>query len=108
MKTAFPIAALVAATAASMTLLPAPAEAQEERAGRVLVFCNNPCPRAKDGDEILICGRMPDAAGCAESEAFNLAVGVEVLEDVGRSGTHRCSTRGAGGFSGCWNDLARA
>lgn len=122
MKAALSLAALAAASAAALTLVPAAADAQgaqQERIRRVIVYGRDPCPRAATPDEVVICGRR------AETERYRIpeelrddadddpdgtswAVRAESLEYVGRTGIQSCSTVGPGGVSGCWNELVRA
>ena len=117
MKAALSLAALAAAAA----ILPAPAAAQagQERIRRVIVYGNDPCPRATGSDEVVICGRRPDTERYRipqelrdqpgdDPENTSWAVRAEALEYVGRTGIQSCSTVGPGGASGCWNELVRA
>ena len=119
MKAALFLAVLAAASAAA--LLPAPADAQgQERIRRLVVYGSDPCPRAANGDEIVICARRPeteryripqelrDQADEDDPESTSWAVRAEALEYVGRTGIQSCSTVGPGGVSGCWNELVRA
>jgi hypothetical protein len=111
----------LAAVAAAVALLPAPAGAQapQERIRRVIVYGSEPCPRATRADEVVICGRRPDTERYRipqelrdqpsdDPESTSWAVRAEALEYVGRSGIQSCSTVGPGGASGCWNELVRA
>lgn len=112
--------AALAASAASVTLLEAPARAQEERVRRLVVYGRDPCPRAHNDDEIVVCGRRPeveryrvprelrDSSSLDDPESTGWAARVEALEYVGREGIQSCSTLGPGGFSGCWNEMVRA
>ncbi|HEX8222870.1 MAG TPA: hypothetical protein VF605_03535 [Allosphingosinicella sp.] len=116
MKAALSLAAL----AAAVTLLPAPAEAQSERIRRLVIYGNDPCPRSASGDEIVVCARRPeteryriprelrDAEPDDDPESTSWAERAQALEYVGRGGIQSCSTVGPGGASGCWNELVRA
>lgn len=117
MKAALSLAALAAAVA----LLPAPAEAQpQERIRRLVVYGSDPCPRSASGEEIVVCARRPeteryripkelrDAQPDDDPESTSWAARAEALEYVGRSGIQSCSPVGPGGASGCWNELVRA
>ncbi|HET9638569.1 MAG TPA: hypothetical protein VFP12_05115 [Allosphingosinicella sp.] len=118
MKAGLPIAALAAASAAA--LVPAPAGAQQEKVRRLVVYGSDPCPRAENGDEIVVCARRPeteryripkelrDSAAEDDPESTSWAARAEALEYVGRSGIQSCSTVGPGGVSGCWNEMVRA
>ena len=117
MKAALSLAAL----AAAVTLLPAPAGAQgpQERIRRLVVYGNDPCPRSASGDEIVVCARRPETERYRiprelrdrpddDPESTSWAARAEALEYVGRTGIQSCSTVGPGGASGCWNELVRA
>ena len=118
MKAALSLAALAAASAAA--LLPAPAFARDENIRRLVVYGRDPCPRAKSGDEIVICARRPeteryriprelrDSAAAQSPDSTSWAARAEALEYVGRTGIQSCSTVGPGGVSGCWNEMVRA
>jgi hypothetical protein len=120
MKAALSIVALAAVSAASVTLLPAPATAQNEKVRRLVVYGRDPCPRAQNGDDIVVCARRPeteryripkelrDSAAADDPESTSWAARAEALEYVGRSGIQSCSTVGPGGVSGCWNEMVRA
>ncbi|HYD36824.1 MAG TPA: hypothetical protein VEA60_04375 [Allosphingosinicella sp.] len=120
MKAASSLAAL-AALAAAVTLLPAPAGAQaaQERIRRLVVYGSDPCPRAATGEDVVICARRPETERYRippelrdrpgdDPDSTSWAVRAEALEYVGRSGIQSCSTVGPGGASGCWNELVRA
>lgn len=120
MKAALSLAALAAASAASVALLPVPASAQDEKIRRLVVYGKDPCPRAQSGDEIVVCARRPeteryripkelrDSAAADDPESTSWAARAEALEYVGRSGIESCSTVGPGGVGGCWNEMVRA
>jgi hypothetical protein len=120
MKAAWSIAAVAAASATALTLLPAPAGAQDEKVRRLVVYGRDPCPRAQSGDEIVVCARRPeteryripkelrDSATRDDPESTSWAARAEALEYVGRTGIQSCSTVGPGGVSGCWNEMVRA
>jgi hypothetical protein len=120
MKAALTVAALAAASATALTLIPAPAGAQSERIRRLVVYGKDPCPRAENGDDIVVCARRPeteryripkelrDSAAGEDPESTSWAARAEALEYVGRTGIQSCSTVGPGGVSGCWNELVRA
>lgn len=114
--------ALAAATAAAVTLAPAPADAQgaqQERVRRLVVYGKDPCPRAANADDIVVCARRPETEryripkelrddSADDPESMSWAGRAEALEYVGRSGIESCSTVGPGGVSGCWNEMVRA
>jgi hypothetical protein len=120
MKAALSIAA---ASAAALTLLPVSAGAQsspQERIRRLVVYGKDPCPRAENGEEIVVCARRPETERYRipkelrgsitgdDPESTSWAARAEALEYVGRSGIQSCSTVGPGGVSGCWNEMVRA
>ncbi len=118
MKAGLSIAALAAASAA--VLLPAPAGAQSEKVRRLVVYGSDPCPRAENGEDIVVCARRPeteryripkelrDSGTQDDPESTSWAARAEALEYVGRTGIQSCSTVGPGGVSGCWNEMVRA
>ena len=119
MKAALSLAILAAAAASAVGL--APAAAQEgERVSRVVIYGNDPCPRATEGNDIVICARRPeteryriprelrDDAADDDPESISWAVRAQSLEYAGRTGIQSCSTVGPGGFTGCWAELMRA
>lgn len=97
----------------------APVAAQEEGGDKVrmvIVYGDDPAPQAQ-GDEILVVARMPEDDRFRIPEALRFsddpanmawARRVEKLDLVGRSGTMSCSTAGAGGFTGCTQQLIDA
>lgn len=108
-----PALAILAAVFA-MAPLAAPVEAQ--RTQRVLtIFGTDSCPTS-DGDEIVVCQRMPESERYRIPEQLRRTEGrssetwgdrASSLEYVGRSGAQSCSTSGVGGASGCFKQLAR-
>ena len=120
MKAAWSIAALGAASAAALALVPAPADAQSERVRRLVVYGTDPCPRSTDPGEVIVCARRPeteryriprelrDSATEDDPESLSWAARAEALEYVGRTGIESCSTVGSAGVSGCWNEMVRA
>lgn len=114
-----------AAPLCAVLMSSAPAMAQETPAGppaekikQVIVYGNDPCP-ASTGDEILVCARQEEKEryripenlrgaepGSTKNEAWTSRV--KSIEYVGRSGTESCSPVGAGGFTGCFNQIAAA
>jgi hypothetical protein len=103
---------LFAATAATLSAFPLPADAQTspQRTREIIVFGNDPCPRATD-DEVVICGRRPEKDRYRLPEALrptgppqlsqSWAVRSKTLENAGRTGPGTCSNVGPGGTLGC-------
>ncbi len=104
-----------AAFAAVSALWPLAAEAQNYRSRTVLVYGEDPCPKADNPDEIIVCARRPEEEryripkDVREQEKAAVArqdnVGAQRTELAsGRSsatGIGSCSTVGAGGMTGC-------
>lgn len=113
---------LLALAAAPLALAAAPAQAQDGtyRQRTVVVYGNDPCPKATNPDEILVCARRP------EEERFRIPKDLreqERAEDIARqdqvaanrtalvsgrtaaTGTGSCSIQGAGGITGCTRGL---
>lgn len=94
----------------------APASAQEDGSDNVcmaIVYGNDEAPQC-DENEIVVVARLPEGdryripetlrfSENPENEAW--AKRVESLEMVGAFGTLSCSTAGAGGFTGCTQQL---
>ncbi len=91
--------------------------ADTEKVRQVFVYGDDPCPTGK-GDEIVICGRLPDNdryripkelrtdPNSPQVQAW--ANRARSFERVGAAGIDSCSPVGAGGFTGCFSQLARA
>ncbi len=112
---------LTLAPALALAAFAAPAFAQDTAAGtgggekvnQVIVYGDDPCP-ASSGDEITVCARKPESERFRipeplrgidrpQSEAWSNKV--LAYETVGRFGTNSCSSVGAGGFTGCTQQL---
>jgi len=104
--------ALAGLTAVATTPMPAAAQAIERY---VEVFGNDRCPVSGDG-EIVICARKPEREryripqmlrneGSVASQSW--ASRATALEFAGASGIGSCSASGAGGWTGCWQQLMR-
>ncbi len=108
-----PALALLAVLAAAAPLA-APVQAQ--RSERVLtIFGEEKCPTS-NGEEIVVCRRMPESERYRIPEELRRTENngretwgdrVSSLEYVGRSGVQSCSPSGPGGASGCHRELAR-
>jgi N-methylhydantoinase A/oxoprolinase/acetone carboxylase beta subunit len=97
----------------------APASAQDQAGDRVrmaIVYGDDEVSPPQ-GDEIVVVARLPEAERYRIPEALrfsddpeNMAWGrrVERLDLVGNFGTMSCSTAGAGGFTGCTQQLINA
>jgi hypothetical protein len=125
-----PMRAPFFALALAGTLLAAPAFAQQagvpvsgvgptdtEKVKQVFVYGNDPCP-AGTSDEIVVCARMPDneryripkdlRTDPNDPRVQSWANRARSLETAGAEGTNSCSPTGAGGFTGCFQQLAKA
>ena len=107
-----PALAILALAAAGSIVTPV----QAQRTERVLtIFGSDPCP-SSNGEEIVVCRRMPEAERYRIPEELRKTEGrgnetwgdrAATLEYVGKSGVNSCSTSGSGGASGCFRQLAR-
>ena len=87
-----------------------------ERVNLVIVYGEDPCPQS-EGSDIVVCARkgeeeryrIPEPLRGDPNAPANQAWGerVKSMEYVGRTGTESCSATGPGGFTGCFNQLAR-
>ncbi|WP_120716818.1 hypothetical protein [Tsuneonella amylolytica] len=105
---------------AAAALVAAPAAAQDaggDKVRMVIVYGDDAAPAPTDPDEILVVARMPEGDRYRIPEALRFsedpanmawARRVEKLELVTRFGTNSCSTAGAGGFTGCTQQLIDA
>jgi hypothetical protein len=111
------LACAVLASLTGFSSLPAAAQDAAtdsgEKVNMVIVYGNDECPQPK-GDEITVCARkseseryrIPEALRGSESpqnDAWNNKV--LAYEMVGRTGTLSCSPVGAGGYTGCAQQL---
>jgi hypothetical protein len=88
-----------------------------EKVNLIIVYGDDPCPRGKTDDEIVVCARkgeqeryrIPEPLRGDPNEPSHQAWGERVrsMEYVGRSGTESCSPVGGGGATGCFAQLAR-
>lgn len=118
MKT-LPLAAFVlsafALPAVAQEAVPS-AQSANEKVNLVIVYGDDKCPQAT-GDEIIVCGRkeekeryrIPETLRDNPNAPANQAWGQQykALEYVGKTGIDSCSPSGIGGFTGCFNQLAR-
>lgn len=119
------------AFALAATLIGAPAFAQAqpgaptsgigptdtEKVKQVFVYGDDPCPKG-DADEIVVCARMPDndryripkelRTDPNDPRVQSWANRARSLETIGAEGINSCSPTGAGGFTGCFQQLAKA
>jgi len=93
-----------------------PPAGPEPRVNQLIIYGDDPCPRGND-DEIIVCARLP------EDDRFRIPTQLRdnpndpsnqswanraiELSYAGRTGTDSCSTVGASGFTGCFNQIVR-
>ncbi|WP_337658728.1 hypothetical protein [Sphingorhabdus sp. Alg231-15] len=100
-------------------IIASPAMAQDaagDRVNQLVIYGDDPCPQSSDG-EIVVCARkdeseryripetLRDNPNDAKNEAWSQRV--RAYEYVGKDGTQSCSPSGAGGFTGCTQQLLR-
>ena len=105
-------AGLALALPAVMT--PIPALAQSGRISEIIVYGTDPCPRSTD-DNVVVCARKPEAEryriperlrqGGSRQSRESWANRAIAFETYGRTGINSCSPVGAGGFTGCTQQL---
>lgn len=111
---AFPAAIAAAALPGAAGFAQEPVDGA--RVNQLIVYGEDPCPQSTD-EEITVCARksederfrIPETLRSDPNAPINNAWAnrAEALEYVGRSGTGSCSPVGAGGATGCFNDLVR-
>jgi hypothetical protein len=84
-----------------------------EKVNQIIVYGDDPCP-ASAGDEITVCARKPESEryripeplrGVDQPQADAWNNKVLAYETVGKFGTNSCSSVGAGGFTGCTQQM---
>jgi hypothetical protein len=106
----------IAASAALSGLIAAPAQAQSTSSGAIIVYGNDPCPRAAD-DEVVVCRTLPEEQRYRIPEVYR-PVGTRqqsqswsarsrAMTSVGATGTNTCSPVGPGGWTGCLQQQVR-
>ncbi|MBC7985796.1 MAG: hypothetical protein H7X93_03875 [Sphingomonadaceae bacterium] len=105
----------LAATLAA-TLAPVPAIAQRNE-NVLVIYGDDACPTS-NGEEIVVCARLPEAeryripeqlrdtSDLSANESWRSRA--QALEYVGRTGINSCTPVGPGGVSGCQAELMRA
>ena len=114
-KSLYALAALSAGLAAP-AMAQTPVETGDESYNMVIVYGDDECPQGEDGT-IVVCARQAESERYRIPEALRYTDGaraeawvnrVERLETVGRSGIMSCSPVGAGGFTGCTQQMIDA
>ena len=102
--------ASAAALASALAAVPAPVQAQSTSRGEIIVYGDDPCPRAAD-DEVVVCRRLPAEQRYRIPQAYrpsgtrqqtqSWSNQSRALSTVGATGTNSCSAVGPGGWTGC-------
>lgn len=103
--------AAMAVAAGGLAVLPAPALAQAAGSqAEVVVYGNDPCPRATDSS-IVVCRHRPESERYrlpknqqlqgTRQERQSWARKSQALMNVGKTGIQSCSAVGPGGYTGC-------
>jgi hypothetical protein len=96
--------------AAFYVAAPAHAQSGDEKVNQLIVYGNDPCPKATSDNEITVCARKSEAERYRIPESLRETFSpqndswnnrVIAYEAVGKTGTMSCSPVGAGGFTGC-------
>lgn len=112
-RSAFAVTAILSTLAAAGPL--AAQGTSDEKVRMVIVYGDDAAPAAQ-GDEIVVVARLPEGDRYRIPEGLNVsdnpanqawANRVEKLEFVGASGTLSCSAVGAGGSTGCTQEMIR-
>jgi hypothetical protein len=107
---------LAAALATPALAQDAPAAPADEKVNMVIVYGDDACPPST-GNEITVCARKGESERYRIPEALRFSDDpkniawterVERYETVGAFGTMSCSPTGAGGFTGCTQQLIDA
>lgn len=110
------LAALLMAAAMSFGVPAAAQDTAGDKVRMVIVYGDDEAPQT-DGNEIVVVARMPEAERYRIPEALRYsddpdntswARRVESFEFIGDFGTLSCSPSGAGGFTGCTEELIAA
>ena len=112
-RTLFALTALGAASLAAPAMAQTPVETGDESYNMVIVYGDDACPQGEDGT-IVVCARQAESERYRIPEALRYVDGpqaqswekrVQRLEMVGKTGIMSCSPVGAGGFTGCTQEL---
>ncbi len=104
-------AALIALLPAALAVSPAPVLAQANTFPTITVFGNDACPRdticvrAPENERYRIPKELRGATGLALAERWGDRA--RSIEYTGASGTQSCTPVGAGGTTGCFNQMVR-
>lgn len=86
----------------------------QSRYNTKIVYGDEPCPTSPDGDEIVVCKRLPIEEKYRVPKEFrktentpaneSWGARAQSLQGVGASGSGSCSAAGGGGWTGCWRE----
>ena len=106
----------LALAAALLAPLPAMTADAQRLPGVRDIFGNDKCPTDEQGNEIVVCRRLPeserariplDLRKSAERDRGSSGERAATLDSTGRSGALSCSASGAAGASGCFRKQAK-
>lgn len=107
---------LIASLSLAVAILALPSPAEAQRGQRVLtIYGSDKCPTS-NGEEIVVCQRLPEGERYRIPEALRTPGSslqptwnekAKSLEYVGASGVNSCSTVGPGGATGCFREMMR-
>lgn len=107
---------LVGAVLAAPMVWAAPALAQSNQSGVLLIYGNDKCPTNTNGEEIVVCRRLDEAEryripqdlreGEMKPSQESWAVRQKDALNTGGSGIGSCSPVGPGGGTGCFGQAA--
>ena len=111
----FALSAAALAFALPLLAIPAPALAQNNGTiSEIIVYGTDPCPRSTD-DEVVVCARKPEGERYRIPEKLRTSGNLQqrqswanraiAFETYGKTGINSCSPVGAGGFTGCSQQL---
>ena len=115
-KSLFAFAAIGAVISAAPASSQTPVDTGDESYNMVIVYGDDECPQGEDGT-IVVCARQAESERYRIPESMRFTDGpgtqswaerVERLEMVGSSGTLSCSPAGAGGITGCTQQMIAA
>jgi len=115
------VSRLLTGIAAALLVVPAAAAVAQdpelpERASTLVVYGDDPCPKARDDEEIVVCARKPETERYRipkdlrenKEERGSVAWGsrFQELEAATRyTRPNSCSVVGTWGQTGCWNQM---
>ncbi|MEL7445767.1 MAG: hypothetical protein AAGK02_08125 [Pseudomonadota bacterium] len=112
------LSATLAAGAATMLAIPVSAQDDAgDKVNMVIVYDEDECPEATDDNEIVVCEilvqseryRIPSNLRTSTSpENTSWSRRVETLKLIGNFGTLSCTPKGAGGVTGCTQQMIEA